>query len=72
MKITDIETSRFLLRGFIKEDAEYLKQLEVLGEDEECCYLILVVKDSFERVGTCSFIMQVFFLGNGGHIDMSR
>lgn len=37
-------------------DYEYLKQLEVLGEDESCCYLIPVFKDSLERVGTCSFM----------------
>ena len=37
-------------------DPEYLKMLESLGEDEECCYLIPVLKDSQERIGTCSFI----------------
>lgn len=39
-------------------DYEYLKQLEVLGDDEECCYLIPVFKDSLERVGTCSFMVS--------------
>jgi len=39
-------------------DYEYLKQLEVLGEDEECCYLIPVFKDTLERVGTCSFLIS--------------
>lgn len=39
-------------------DYEYLKQLEVLGEDEECCYLIPIFKDSHERVGTCSFMVS--------------
>ena len=39
-------------------DYEYLKQLEILGKDEECCYLIPVFKDSLERVGTCSFIVS--------------
>jgi len=39
-------------------DYEYLKQLEVLGDDEECCYLIPIFKDSHERVGTCSFMMS--------------
>lgn len=39
-------------------DHEYLKQLEELGEDEECCYLIPVLKGSMERVGTCSFIIS--------------
>ncbi len=37
-------------------DYEYLKMLEGLGEDDECCYLIPVLKDSLERVGTCSFM----------------
>ena len=39
-------------------DDEYLKMLESLGEDEDCCYLIPVFKNSLERVGTCSFIMR--------------
>ena len=39
-------------------DDEYLKMLEGLGEDEECCYLIPVFKDSLERVGTCSFMVS--------------
>lgn len=39
-------------------DDEYLKMLESLGEDEDCCYLIPVFKNSLERVGTCSFIMS--------------
>ena len=39
-------------------DEAYLKELEQLGDDEECCYLIPVLKDSKERVGTCSFIIS--------------
>ena len=39
-------------------DDEYLKMLEGLGEDEECCYLIPVFKGSLERVGTCSFMIS--------------
>lgn len=39
-------------------DDEYLKMLETLGEDAECCYLIPVFKDSSERVGTCSFMIS--------------
>ena len=34
----------------------YLKRVEVLGEDEGCCYLIAEDKATGERVGTCSFI----------------
>ena len=37
-------------------DPEYIKMLEALGEDEECCYLIPVLKNTGQRVGTCSFI----------------
>ena len=39
-------------------DHEYIKKLEVLGEDEECCYLIPVLKNSGQRVGTCSFMLS--------------
>ena len=39
-------------------DEEYLKMLEGLGNDQECCYLIPVFKDSLERVGTCSFMIS--------------
>ena len=39
-------------------DDEYLKMLEGLGEDKECCYLIPVFKNSLERVGTCSFMIS--------------
>lgn len=37
-------------------DPEYIKMLEALGEDEKCCYLIPILKDSGQRVGTCSFM----------------
>lgn len=39
-------------------DDEYLTMLEGLGEDDECCYLIPVFKDTFKRVGTCSFMIS--------------
>ena len=39
-------------------DDEYLKMLEGLGEDKECCYLTPVFKNSLERVGTCSFMIS--------------
>lgn len=39
-------------------DEEYLKKLEVLGDDEECCYLIPVLRDSMNRIGTCSFMIS--------------
>lgn len=37
-------------------DEAYLKEIEELPEDEECCYMIAECKDTHERVGTCSFI----------------
>lgn len=37
-------------------DPEYLRMIEALGEDEECCYLIAEDKTTHERIGTCSFI----------------
>ena len=40
-------------------DPEYIKELEVLGENEECCYLIPVFKNSGQPVGTCSFIPRL-------------
>ena len=39
-------------------DEEYLKKLEMLGDSDECCYLIPVLKDSMQRVGTCSFMIN--------------
>jgi len=35
---------------------EYLREIEALGNDPECCYLIAEDKATGERVGTCSFI----------------
>ena len=37
-------------------DEEYLRTIEKLGEDEECCYLIAVDKAAGTRIGTCSFL----------------
>ncbi len=37
-------------------DEAYLKEIEALAEDDECCYMIAELKDTHERVGTCSFI----------------
>lgn len=39
-------------------DAQYLRTVEALGEDEECCYLIAEDKSTRERIGTCSFIPE--------------
>lgn len=35
---------------------EYFRQIQALGEDPECCYLIAEDKSTGERIGTCSFI----------------
>ena len=37
-------------------DPEYLKMVEGLGDDEECCYMIAEDKATLRRIGTCSFI----------------
>ncbi|HBB29047.1 MAG TPA: N-acetyltransferase [Clostridiales bacterium] len=37
-------------------DEEYMKEIKELGDDEICCYLISELKDTHERIGTCSFI----------------
>ena len=39
-------------------DEEYLRTIEKLGEDEECCYLIAVDKAAGTRIGTCSFLPE--------------
>ena len=53
----DAEMGEYLPDEAMEElDEEYLHQLEQLGEDEECCYLIAEDKQSGERIGTCSFL----------------
>ena len=53
----DAEMGEYLPDEAMEElDEEYLHQLEQLGEDEECCYLIAEDKQSGERLGTCSFL----------------
>lgn len=37
-------------------DPEYRREIECLGEDEECCYLIAEDRQTGERTGTCSFM----------------
>ena len=52
-------------------DSEYIKELELLGEDEECCYLIPVYKNSKQRIGTCSFmILLIAYIKISGVRDM--
>lgn len=46
---------------------EYLKTLEGLGDDPECCYLVAEDKKTGERIGTCSFIPTP----DGGSFDIA-
>ena len=39
-----------------EEYQSQLKELETLGDDEECCYLISELKATGERIGACSFL----------------
>jgi RimJ/RimL family protein N-acetyltransferase len=39
-------------------DYDYVKELETLGDDDECCYMIPVLKKNEERVGTCSMMFS--------------
>ncbi len=53
----DPEMGEYLPDPAMEEIApEYLKEIEELGENEECCYLISEAKESGQRIGTCSFI----------------
>jgi len=53
----DPEMGEYLPDEAMEEiDAAYLKEIEELAEDEECCYMIAELKDTHARVGTCSFI----------------
>lgn len=53
----DPEMGEYLPDEAMTEISEaYLKEIENLGNDEECCYLIAEFKESHEPVGTCSFI----------------
>lgn len=53
----DPEMGEYLADEAMEEiDEEYLKEIEKLGEDETCCYLISELKETGERIGTCSFM----------------
>lgn len=53
----DPEMGEYLPDEAMEEiDAAYLREIEALGEDEECCYLIAEDAVSHARIGTCSFI----------------
>ncbi|MCI9337844.1 MAG: GNAT family N-acetyltransferase [Lachnospiraceae bacterium] len=53
----DPEMGEYLPDEAMEEiDEAYLKEIERLPEDKECCYLISELKDTHERIGTCSFM----------------
>ena len=53
----DPEMGEYLPDESMEEiDEAYLKEIESLPEEDECCYMIAEMKDMHERVGTCSFI----------------
>lgn len=54
----DPEVGKYLPdEPMLEPDPEYIRELEKLGDDEECCYLIPTMKERPEqRVGTCSFL----------------
>lgn len=53
----DPEMGEYLADEAMEEiDEEYLKEIEKLGKDEACCYLISELKETGERIGTCSFM----------------
>lgn len=53
----DPEMGEYLPDPAMEEiDPEYVKEIEKLGENEKCCYLIAESKENGGRIGTCSFI----------------
>ena len=46
---------------------EYFREIQALGDDPDCCYLIAEDKATGERVGTCSFIPS----GDGAVYDIA-
>lgn len=82
----DPEMGKYLPDEAMDEiDEAYLKEIEALAEDDECCYMISEFKDTHERVGTCSFIpyedgkiydiaycVHKKYWGNGFATEMAR
>ena len=55
----DPEMGEYLLDECMETvSEEYHREIEALGENETCCYLIAEDKTTGERVGTCSFIPE--------------
>lgn len=57
----DPEVGKYLPdEPMLEPDPEYIRELEELGDDEECCYLVPVLK---ERPGTARWHLQFFASG---------
>ncbi len=55
----DPEMGEYLPDEAMEEpDEDYIREIEALSEDEECCYLISELKDMHVRIGTCSFMVS--------------
>lgn len=55
----DPEMGEYLPDEAMEEiDEAYVREIEALSEDEDCCYLISELKDSHTRIGTCSFMVS--------------
>ncbi len=55
----DPEMGEYLPDKAMEEiDEAYVREIESLSEDEDCCYLISELKDSHIRIGTCSFMVS--------------
>lgn len=53
----DPEMGEYLLDETMETvSEEYLREIEALGDNETCCYLIAESRETGERIGTCSFI----------------
>lgn len=55
----DPEMGEYLPDEAMEEiDESYVKEIEGLAEAEDCYYLISELKDTHERIGTCSFMVS--------------
>ncbi|MDE7019220.1 MAG: GNAT family N-acetyltransferase [Lachnospiraceae bacterium] len=39
-------------------DENYVREIEQLSEAEDCCYFISELKDTHQKIGTCSFMVS--------------
>ena len=55
----DPEMGEYLPDEAMEEiDESYVREIEALSQDEDCCYLISELKDTHVRIGTCSFMVS--------------